>query len=258
MKYNKRYALLVTIFCLFAAALFYFSGCDGGCEDSRTLPIEFDCTDGEDNDRDGRIDCADTADCCFRPECANSPECPETKCDDGIDNDGDGLTDCMDVESCCALPECENDPNCVEAGNCSDGLDNDRDGFVDCNDIVDCCDEPECEDALPCLDIFGFRIVLKNISDDTVVLILPSPPLVPDSQSQTRQSDDTDRAITLRPRQSTVVTLPDVTVGDILTFEVDFRGQLIDSADCEFTGEFIDNRDPEVVWDGRFLTCRFW
>src|SRR5262249_20594490 len=64
---------------------------------------ESSCTDGIDNDGDGKIDCADS-DC--EPKlkllngifyCPNGCDCPEA-CADGIDNDRDGKTDCADPD----------------------------------------------------------------------------------------------------------------------------------------------------------------
>jgi hypothetical protein len=75
------------------------------------------CTDGVDNDGDGRVDCDD-------PDCAEG--CQEI-CTDGVDNDGDGRVDC-------------DDPDCAEGCQeiCNDDVDNDRDGRVD-------CDDPDCK-----------------------------------------------------------------------------------------------------------------
>lgn len=55
--------------------------------DTDTGPKE-DCTDGEDNDDDGLIDCEDG-------NCAGTASCGED-CTDGEDDDRDGLTDCGD------------------------------------------------------------------------------------------------------------------------------------------------------------------
>ncbi len=60
------------------------------------------CTDGIDNDFDGKIDCADS-------DCAAAPSCqppPAEVCTDGIDNDRDGKVDCADSD-CAAAPSCQ-------------------------------------------------------------------------------------------------------------------------------------------------------
>jgi MYXO-CTERM domain-containing protein len=107
------------------------------------------CSDGKDNDGDGKTDYP--AD----PGCSSADDTDETdvpQCSDGIDNDGDGLFD---------YP---NDPGCAsyldvtEGGNpaCSDGLDNDGDGKVDfpadpgCTSATDTneSDIPACSDGL--------------------------------------------------------------------------------------------------------------
>ena len=59
------------------------------------------CSDGEDNDLDGLVDCDD-------PSCAGVPACAEDsaeECADGSDNDWDGLADC-------------DDPGCDGVGGC--------------------------------------------------------------------------------------------------------------------------------------------
>ena len=58
------------------------------------------CTNGADDDGDGRVDCADT-DC--------SPFGPSGECCDGVDDDGDGFTD---VFTC----RCFSDADCAGVG----------------------------------------------------------------------------------------------------------------------------------------------
>jgi hypothetical protein len=129
------------------------------------------CTNGLDDDLDGRADCYD-------PDCATfCGENTAATCSDGVDNDVDGHTDCLD-QSCSAFcrestdATCHDgvdqdlngradclDPTCsafcqetTEAA-CKDGRDNDQDGKVDCKD-EDCaafCQETtqaECTDGL--------------------------------------------------------------------------------------------------------------
>ena len=68
---------------------------DGGAGDGGAASEE-DCTDGFDNDRDGKTDCEDED--CYE-------ECIED-CSDGIDNDRDGDVDCDDDE-CLGSADCE-------------------------------------------------------------------------------------------------------------------------------------------------------
>lgn len=130
------------------------------------------CTDGGDNDCDGKIDCADT-DCDGKAcstgsipsgvckagtcQCGTSGE----DCANGMDDDCDGLVDCADADDCAAGVACQGagktcttDATCAvchadpgfatetKEVSCKDGGDNDCDGLIDCAD-------PDC-DAAPC------------------------------------------------------------------------------------------------------------
>ena len=96
------------------------------------------CSDGIDNDRDGRIDCGDS-------DCARDPACRVVEnCANGRDDDRDGLIDCAD-------PECFGDPVCLAPEDCFNGRDDDGDGLVDCDDF-DCVGLPECFDREICFN----------------------------------------------------------------------------------------------------------
>lgn len=112
------------------------------------------CSDGKDNDMDGKADCQD-------PDCRKSKKCrnkddphTETKreCYDDIDNDGDGASDCEDTD-CLKIPSvkkrcdkwAQNTNKHKGLGNgknahtethaeCYDHIDNDHDGKTDCQD----------------------------------------------------------------------------------------------------------------------------
>ncbi len=92
---------------------------------------ETECSDGLNNDYDGRTDCDDT-DCYGRPGCTT-----ETNCRDGADNDGDGLVDCRD-------PNCFGQAGCTVETACNDNQDNDLDGLIDCADPDDCYGRTGC------------------------------------------------------------------------------------------------------------------
>lgn len=93
-----------------------------------------DCTDLQDNDCDGQLDCAD-AECVRDPICRCAPS--ETVCDDGRDDDCDGMLDCADFD-CAGNPAC-----CLAFEICGNMLDDDCDGFADCNDFG-CRMDPIC------------------------------------------------------------------------------------------------------------------
>ena len=107
------------------------------------------CSDGKDNDGDGKTDYP--AD----PGCTSAADTDETdvpQCSDGKDNDGDGLLDYPNDPGCASYLDA------TEGGNpaCSDGLDNDGDGKVDfpadpgCSSATDTseADIPACSDGL--------------------------------------------------------------------------------------------------------------
>ena len=105
------------------------------------------CSDGNDNDHDGDIDCDDKG-CENVLACLPDGENTFDKCTDGIDNDDDELIDCEDID-CSHLEPCLDIPvlpDPTENTNllCSDGKDNDGDSDID-------CDDKSCENVLACL-----------------------------------------------------------------------------------------------------------
>ncbi len=110
-----------------------------------------DCSDGKDNDGDGKVDDADPG--CITDQRENADE-GKAKCGNGVDDDGDGKIDFPD------------DPQCIDANDdtedgatppkCSDNRDNDGDGKIDfpfdpgCSapnaddEVDDCPDGPLC------------------------------------------------------------------------------------------------------------------
>jgi hypothetical protein len=83
-----------------------------------------DCTDGQDNDGDGRIDDADPG-CPFNGGQLETPD--PAQCNDGVDNDSDGRID-LDDYGC----EASTDPEEIDPTRaCNDGVDNDGDNFAD-------------------------------------------------------------------------------------------------------------------------------
>jgi hypothetical protein len=99
------------------------------------------CSDGLDNDGDGRTD-ADDSNCEGPDHASEHPDCR-----DGFDNDGDGLVDHPED------PDCRSPDDLSEIPDCADGLDNDGDGLVDladpsCADAEDPAEDPDCIDGL--------------------------------------------------------------------------------------------------------------
>jgi len=136
--------------------------CQQGCSCDQDCP-ESDCTDGIDNDGDGKIDCNDPG--CLAEavcigcidsdwdgyyaidptDCPGSDDCNDSEelvnpgategCGNSIDDDCDNLTDCNDTD-------CSESSFCTESS-CIDYIDNDGDGLTDCDDS-DCAELSAC------------------------------------------------------------------------------------------------------------------
>ena len=148
-------------------------GCSGGCGREAPEDVELfvvlpvagtgtedalfeDCTNGEDDDDDGLVDCEDP-DCATHDSCADNAEI----CNDGIDNDEDGLVDCLDED-------CADHPDCVgPSEDCVDGIDNDSDGAIDCDDD-DCMLHPDCATVVGC-QVTGDLLCGDTLSNDTSI-----------------------------------------------------------------------------------------
>lgn len=124
---------------------------------------ELECRDGNDDDGDGMIDCAD-ADCFEHVQCqfGGASEGNDDHCSDWLDNDGDGAIDCEDsdcasegVTVCGGSSDVHSQQTSPLSGDqtgadligrgddasgeqndytCADGIDNDGDGRIDCQD----------------------------------------------------------------------------------------------------------------------------
>jgi hypothetical protein len=101
-----------------------------------------ECTDGLDNDGDGRIDCE---------ESYCDPVCVEI-CTDYVDNDGDGFNGCDD-------PKCAGQPCFTPHEVCWNQIDEDANGLSGCDDPA-CVDTDECRMLRP--------EICDNGSDDNV------------------------------------------------------------------------------------------
>ena len=123
-----------------------------------------DCSDGKDNDWDGKTDypedrgCAspyDTSEKPHDPKCGRNPyaETEFEECRNGKDDDGDGLRDRGD-------PGCREHPDLPGSYNpnlddersgtsqCQDGIDNDKDGAIDLDD-GSCLSETDDDERFP-------------------------------------------------------------------------------------------------------------
>ncbi len=104
---------------------------------------EENCSDGLDNDGNGKIDCSDGT-CDHFDFCSENSD---ARCADGLDNDMDKLVDCKDP-GCCTHARCYLEPSCGESTQvaCGDGVDNDKNGLTDCADFA--CSLPSCCEQL--------------------------------------------------------------------------------------------------------------
>jgi hypothetical protein len=132
MRGARLWPTLVVFGCL---GLLWGSGCGrtGALGTTDDVAAESDCSNGIDDDVDGRVDCADS-DCRESSFCLAGGE----NCGNGQDDDGDGAVDCAD-------PDCRLHPLCggPVGEDCGNERDDDGDGDVDCAD-ADCLDAPEC------------------------------------------------------------------------------------------------------------------
>ncbi|MBI2340087.1 MAG: hypothetical protein HYU99_06980 [Deltaproteobacteria bacterium] len=125
---------------------------DQDCSGDDEACVE-DCTDGEDNDGDGEIDCDDS-------DCADDVACAEETGDtdddeDGYYDDDDGDGDCNDTAEC-DCDDNDDDSNPASSEACDDEEDNDCDGETDegCSGDADVDDDGDgyCEDFESCDD----------------------------------------------------------------------------------------------------------
>jgi len=95
--------------------------------------VSENCTNDTDDDDDGQVDC-DDADCRFVTACQTAEEV----CGNGVDDDSDLFVDCDDAD-CNGHAACASSPREL----CDNDLDDDGDGFTDCDD-VDCATASAC------------------------------------------------------------------------------------------------------------------
>jgi hypothetical protein len=110
-----------------------------------------ECTDGADNDGDGRTDFPDDPGCIGPMDDAESPEVLASECSDGLDNDLDGRVDFPADPGCADTADDTESPDPA----CGDRVDNDGDGRIDypadprCADARDTSEgpDPQCDDG---------------------------------------------------------------------------------------------------------------
>lgn len=131
-------------------------GDDPGVEPTTEENTDEACSDFQDNDGDGHIDC-DDFDCKKNGKvsvCESGPSMGAEVCGDGDDNDGNGFVDCADYACCKGDDAKTNCPDgCEQKGGgkagaggsssggtetCGNGKDDNGNGFSDCEDYA-CC-----------------------------------------------------------------------------------------------------------------------
>ena len=118
-------------------------------------PAKPQCSDGVDNDSDGKVDSADPG-CSSATDTSEAPDPSGTpQCSDGRDNDNDGKVDADDPG--CTGPTDTSEADGAAAPQCSDGRDNDNDGKVDdadpgCSGPTDTTESPDPSTTAQCSD----------------------------------------------------------------------------------------------------------
>ncbi len=125
------------------------------------------CSDGQDNDGDGKTDFPEDPDCF---DTMDDDESPSTACKDGVDNDGDGKIDWPFDPGCeSAYDNDESDP--ATAPQCADGIDNDGNGFADFPEDPGCYAAADAEeDALAASLSYACSDGLDNDGDGLIDL----------------------------------------------------------------------------------------
>ncbi|MCA9558279.1 MAG: hypothetical protein KC583_06900, partial [Myxococcales bacterium] len=108
---------------------------DGDEEDPAAAPV---CSNGADDDRDGRVDWPADPGCAYAAD-PNEADEGLRACANGEDDDADGRVDWPDDPQCAAASD-DDESGGLFAVRCRDGVDNDLDGLVDFAD-------PGCADA---------------------------------------------------------------------------------------------------------------
>ena len=139
----------------FISVVGILAGCDDSRYDKYFVPTpettEELCSDGLDNNVNGRIDCAEES--CQRFDyCKNKVEI----CDNQIDDDGDGKADCNDSD-CASAANCQTGE--VKTEICDNQIDDDGDGKAD-------CDDSDCASASNCQTGVKIEICDSQIDDD--------------------------------------------------------------------------------------------
>jgi hypothetical protein len=114
-------------------------GFDDGCEsesdeDEYTPPPPPACSDGLDNDGDGEIDFPRDLNCQNPEDNTENPLGGVPQCTDGIDNDGDGQTDYPIDRGCASTNDLDESDDPILIPQCADAKDNDGDGHIDSYD----------------------------------------------------------------------------------------------------------------------------
>jgi hypothetical protein len=104
---------------------------DRQCESPSDPSEDPQCSDSLDNDADGDVDSPADAGC---RSARDNSESPNPQCSDAVDNDGDSKTDYPDDPGCRSRTDNSESPN----PQCSDGADNDGDGRTDYRDDPGC------------------------------------------------------------------------------------------------------------------------
>ncbi len=133
---------------------------DPGCQSAASLFENPACNDGIDNDHDILIDYPTDPGCAAAWSDIENPAC-----NDGIDDDGDGHTDYPADPGCWAASSTREDPAC------NDGVDNDSDGATDFPLDAGCVAAWDLAEAPPCDGLWTIRWFGCDMGNDNTFVL---------------------------------------------------------------------------------------
>ncbi|MBA3541810.1 MAG: pre-peptidase C-terminal domain-containing protein [Deltaproteobacteria bacterium] len=238
----------VRLFACLSVLALVCGGCGGDPKQGDDDVVDvFQCSDGEDNDADGKVDFPEDPGCTAgTDDSEDTPTAPQ--CSDGRDNDMDGATDypmdpgCISPNQDDEMDDCPSGPNCPQCGN---GIDDDMNGSTDFpDDAMGCSSASDPEELVNDPVACGAGLLIKNLptdGTDTGTLAATSTSMVSSTCGGGSGALAIAYAINV-PRPSIIVASTD-NPGTTADTVIDIR-----SADCDATAAAVacnDNIDVD-------------